>query len=176
MAMAGSKGGRVTHLAPMVNTELNKNSDLGQRQVSGSPETVGKYKIFPPLSSESNLLFSTNTFVALKILTGAATQLNREHKLRELEALNLLKSGDLAHVVRLSDYFYHTGIEEDGEHLCMVTELQHSTVQSIRQSIPDGFIPVQVSKRILLHTLRGLAAMHPFRIAHTGKYALLLVL
>lgn len=127
-----------------------------------------------PLTSKLHIIFITssqNAFVTLKILSGQATILNRECKLRELEALQRISyppESASPHCIPLLDTFYHQGIEEDGEHLCIVTELQHSTIQAIRQSVSNGFIPTPIIKRMLRHVLLGLAHMHERGVAHTG--------
>jgi len=117
-------------------------------------------------------LSSDNTYVAIKILTGYATHLNHDHKLRELEVLQRLSSVTLDdssdHCVRLVDQFNHPGIDEDGEHLCLVTELFWSNVQDIQATLQGGFIAVPTVKQILRHLLLGIARLHKCGIAHTG--------
>ncbi|KDR68899.1 hypothetical protein GALMADRAFT_128924 [Galerina marginata CBS 339.88] len=112
-----------------------------------------------------------NTHVAIKILTGYSTHLNYEHKLRELEVLQRLSSVTTEHPTdhcgRLLSHFVHPGIEEDGEHLCLVTELFWSNLQDVRKLLQPGLIPVQTAKRILRHLLLGIARLHSCGIAHT---------
>jgi serine/threonine-protein kinase SRPK3 len=115
---------------------------------------------------------SRHQHVALKILTGNATRWNRESKLQELQVLQRLSFPPgfcSQHCIRLVDHFYQRGVDvNDGEHLCMATELMGASVASIRKTIPDQFIPVTVTKRILRHLLRGIAELHSRQIAHTG--------
>ncbi|KAF8803175.1 kinase-like protein [Phlegmacium glaucopus] len=114
---------------------------------------------------------SDNTHVAIKILTGYATHLNRDHKLRESEVLRCLSSvtpdDSSDHCVRLLAQFIHPGIDEDGEHLCLVTELFWSNVQDSQASLQGGFLPVPTVKKILRHLLLGIARLHKCGIAHT---------
>jgi hypothetical protein len=89
--------------------------------------------------------------VGIKSLTGYATRLNREHKLRELEVLQQMSSVPTDHCARLLTHFFHQGIDNDGEHLCLVTELFSSTIQDAKASLQGEFFPVQTVKRILRH-------------------------
>jgi serine/threonine-protein kinase SRPK3 len=111
--------------------------------------------------------------VAIKILTGYATELNREQKLRELEVLQRLSSvTPNDHCARLLTHFVHPGFDDDGEHICLVTELLSSGVQDNLVSLhhEDRFIPVPAVKRMLRHVLSGIAHLHMSGIAHTGMF------
>lgn len=122
----------------------------------------------------SKTFSSDNTHVAIKILTGYATRLNREHKLCELEVLQRLSSAlpedSDDHCTRLLTQFVHPGIDDDGEHLCLVTELFLSNVQDAQTALQDESIPVPTVKRILRHVLLGIARMHKCGVAHTGMF------
>jgi serine/threonine-protein kinase SRPK3 len=113
--------------------------------------------------------------VAIKILTGYATRLNREHKLRELEVLQRLSSvtpeGSYDHCASLLTHFVHPGIDDDEEHLCLVTELFSSNVQDALEAQQGGFIPVLTVKLMLRHVLLGIARLHKCGIVHTGMFA-----
>jgi len=112
---------------------------------------------------------SENKHVAIKILSGYATQLNHEHKLRELEVLQCLSSitsQQPDHLARLATHFFHQGIEDDGEHLCLVMDLFHGSVDEARD-FHGVFIPVPTVKRILRHLLLGIAHLHKCGVAHT---------
>ena len=109
--------------------------------------------------------------MAIKILSGYATRLNREHKLRELEVLQRLSSvTPNDHCTRLLTQFVHPGFDEDDEHLCLVTKLFRSSVQDSLEAWQDGFIPVPAVKRILRHVLLGITHLHKCGIAHTGMF------
>jgi len=114
--------------------------------------------------------------VAIKILTGYATVLNREHKLRELEVLQRLSSvtlnGSYDHCASLLTQFVYPGIDDDKEHLCLVTELYSSSIQDALEAQQGGFIPVPTVKRIFRHVLLGIARLHKCGIVHTGMFAL----
>jgi serine/threonine-protein kinase SRPK3 len=112
-----------------------------------------------------------NVHVAIKILTGYGTVLNREHKLRELEVLQRLSSvtpdGSYDHCASLLTQFVYPGIDDDKEHLCLVTELFGSSVQDVLKALQGGFIPVPTVKRILRHVVLGIASLHKCGIVHT---------
>ena len=128
------------------------------------------------------LCSSENKHVAIKILKGYATQLNREQKLRELDILQRLSSSVIPrsqgpdHCVRFENHFFLPGIEYDGEYLCLVMELFNSNVQDILASLSlkREHIPIPIVKRILRHLLLGIARLHEHGIAHTGMFLFLL--
>ncbi len=110
-----------------------------------------------------------NSFVALKILSGYGTRLNKEEKLRESICLSRLASlppESTSHCPLLLDHFYHPGIEQDGEHLCLALRLEQTTLGAAWPK--QGGLPVPLVKRILRHVLHGLSAIHSCGIAHTG--------
>jgi serine/threonine-protein kinase SRPK3 len=72
------------------------------------------------------------------------------------------------HCTRLLTHFVHPGIDDDGEHLCFVTELFLSNVQYAETAWPGEFIPIPTVKRILRHLLLGLVRLHKCGVAHTG--------
>ncbi|KAH0580374.1 hypothetical protein H2248_001875 [Termitomyces sp. 'cryptogamus'] len=108
-----------------------------------------------------------DNFVAIKILSGYASQLNREEKLLELKILQLLSSDTTSQapapfVTKLLTCFYHPVGEDDGEHLCLVMDLLCSGIRSLLPSLP-----LQIVKRMLRHVLSGIAHAHMRGIAHT---------
>ncbi|KAG0693696.1 kinase-like domain-containing protein [Suillus ampliporus] len=115
-------------------------------------------------------------YVALKILNGYASQLNREDKLQELKVLQCLSSDTSLPLpvdtsgtfARLLSHFYHQGIEADGEHLCLVMELLGSDIQGIRAGLPKNvYLPLPVVKCILKDVLLAMVHAHSRGIAHT---------
>jgi serine/threonine-protein kinase SRPK3 len=117
-----------------------------------------------------------DNYVALKILNGYASQLNREDKLQELKVLQRLSSetslspsvDPLGSFSRLLTHFYHQGIEDDGEHLCLVMNLLGSNIHVIRASLPNnGYLPLPIVKRMLRDVLLGIAHAHSRGVAHT---------
>ncbi|KAG7442168.1 uncharacterized protein BT62DRAFT_1079492 [Guyanagaster necrorhizus] len=102
--------------------------------------------------------------VALKILTGYSSQMNFEHKLREVDDHRRFNYGPLsAHDCgsQMITHFTHPGIEDDGEHLCLALELLQTDVQTVIRLQPDQeFLPLNIVTRILSHTLKGLETSH----------------
>jgi hypothetical protein len=45
-----------------------------------------------------------------------------------------------------------------------------SSVQDIRETLQDGYIPVPAVRRILRHLLLGIARLHKCGVAHTGVF------
>lgn len=115
---------------------------------------------------------------AIKILTGYAMHLNCERKLWELEVFQQLSLVTPSKIwgwllCLLLTHFVHPGIEDDGEHLCLVTELFLSNIQDTQDAIHPGFFPLPIMKHILRHLLLGIVRLHTCGIAHTGMFALL---
>jgi serine/threonine protein kinase len=74
------------------------------------------------------------------------------------------------HCIKLLAQFTQPGQAEDGEHLCFVTEVLGGDVKSLQlqgQEENRTPLPLPLAKRILLHTLRGLAHLHGRGIVHT---------
>ncbi|THH16403.1 hypothetical protein EW146_g4246 [Bondarzewia mesenterica] len=84
--------------------------------------------------------------------------------------LQLLPSRAIAVALgRLLDHFYLPGVEDDGEHLCLVIELG-GNLHFIQQQLPDyGYLPLVTAKRILWHVLGAISHMHSLGIAHTAR-------
>ena len=85
---------------------------------------------------------SKNKYVAIKILSGSATQLNHEHKLRELEVLQRLSSihsQQPDYCARLATRFFQ---KDNGEHLYLVMDLFHASVEGVRDALHGEFFPV----------------------------------
>ncbi|GLB43155.1 putative protein kinase domain containing protein [Lyophyllum shimeji] len=109
-------------------------------------------------------------YVALKILTGHASQLNAGKVLRELavhKRLASLPADESKHCSRLITHFTLKGIEEDGEHLCLALELERATLESVWNAQNVKFYPIPIVKRILRHVLHGMAALHKCGVVHT---------
>ena len=70
------------------------------------------------------------------------------------------------HCPRLLADFIHPGKDQDGDHLCLVTDVMGGDVKALQAEGNTNF-PLPLAKRILLHTLRGLAHMHHCQIVHT---------
>ncbi|KAG2121733.1 kinase-like domain-containing protein [Suillus clintonianus] len=120
--------------------------------------------------------FRKDRYVALKILSGFASQLNKEDKLQELKVLQHLSSDTSSPLPvdpsgtfsRLLTHFYHQGIEDDGEHLCLVMDLLGPSMHGIRDGLPNfGYLPLPIVKRMLRDVLTGIAYAHSRGVAHT---------
>ena len=76
---------------------------------------------------------------------------------------------EFKHCIELISHFTHVGNDRDGEHLCLVTDVMGGDVKSLLRDTlaKHKAIPLPLAKRILLHTLRGLAFMHSRGVIHT---------
>jgi serine/threonine-protein kinase SRPK3 len=64
--------------------------------------------------------------------------------------------------------FVHPGFDDDGEHLCLVTELFSSSVHETLEALRIRFVPLPALKRMLRHLLLGIARLRMCGIDHTG--------
>ncbi|TFK73237.1 kinase-like protein [Pluteus cervinus] len=113
---------------------------------------------------------SKNTFHALKILSGFATELNVEHKLQELDVHQRLgKAEKDRRCVTSTDHFFEAGIDEDdGPHLCLVQNPTRCDLYEVIKTLPKGTtFPLPIIKRITKDVLSALALLHERGIAHT---------
>ncbi|RDB25924.1 Serine/threonine-protein kinase SRPK [Hypsizygus marmoreus] len=115
-----------------------------------------------------------NKYVAIKALKGYATNLAKRGITWELPALERIASEPppaefkSTHWPRLLDHFVHPGSGEDGEHLCLVTDVLGGDVEELQVKVAKKKgLPLPLAKRILLHTLRGLFHLHSCSIVHT---------
>jgi serine/threonine protein kinase len=114
-------------------------------------------------------------YVAIKVLKGYATSLVQKDIMWELAAFELLSAPSPAsglesnHCLRLISHFMHMGNVQDGEHLCLVTDVMGGDVRSLMRDTvaKHNAMPLPLAKRILLHTLRGIAYMHRCGVVHT---------
>lgn len=108
-------------------------------------------------------------------MKGHSTRLARQGITWEIATLERVTSKPPApgitstHCAQLHSHFIHSGKGQDGDHLCIVTEILGGNVKSLRASIPGSkmVFPLPLAKRILLHTLRGIAHMHSCEVVHT---------
>ncbi|GLB43876.1 putative kinase-like protein [Lyophyllum shimeji] len=113
-------------------------------------------------------------YVAIKALKGYSTDLFKRNVTWELPALQRVASippppgVESTHWPQLLDHFIQPGRDRDGEHLCLVTDVLGGDVKSLQIEVAKKKgLPLPLAKRILLHTLRGLAHMHHCNIVHT---------
>ncbi|THU76920.1 kinase-like protein [Dendrothele bispora CBS 962.96] len=140
--------------------------DFGQ--VVGGQYIV-KRKLGWGLTSSSWLAFDQkgNKYVALKVLNGYYSKLAlQEDKVQwEVEALVSLGQHP-SHCVNLLGFWREPGRGSAGEHIFLVMDLFGGDVRRLMISDQIAF-PLKLAKRILLHTLRGIASAHATRIIHT---------
>ncbi|KAH8922638.1 kinase-like protein [Atractiella rhizophila] len=116
-----------------------------------------------------------NKFVAIKALTGHATEFVQKEISMELEALEVLSSPGSNHCLRLLSSFTLPGDDVTGQHICLVTPVYGGTIRDLHRKLPgkNGGFPLPIAKKILLHMLRGLSYIHDMtdlkstRVAHT---------
>jgi len=133
------------------------------------------------------LNYSEKKYVAIKALTGYQTRLLRKRLCFEDTALELVSPSPSPHCVSSVDHFVHPGkVPDDGQHQCFVTDVFGGDVRSLQKHLlsqgaePKGEVevsadedskskalPLPLVKRILYHTLRGLAHLHARGIVHT---------
>ena len=113
-------------------------------------------------------------YVAIKALKGYSTDLIRKGITWELETLERVTSVpppsgiEPTHCPRLLANFVHPGKDRDGDHLCLVTDVMGGDVKALQVKVAgQNTLPLPLAKRILLHTLHGLAHMHHCGIVHT---------
>ncbi|KAJ7186812.1 kinase-like domain-containing protein [Mycena filopes] len=107
--------------------------------------------------------FTSRTYSALKALTGYNTHFIEKGVAWERDALLRVSSSVHENCLSLNDSFTVLGKGSAGSHLCLVTPLLAGSVMSIWK---EG-IPLPITKRILHHTLRGLAHAHKCGVVHT---------
>ncbi|KAF1918241.1 kinase-like domain-containing protein [Ampelomyces quisqualis] len=139
----------------------------------------GKYKAIRKLGDGSYstvwLAVSKGTprYVALKIMIAKAASSATE--LLILEKLSKLAPMDpnSQHITVLLDEFQHEG--PNGKHQCLVFEVMGATAASLVEELPENKpkmygkverYPKWLSKKILLHSLRGLSFLHSNGIVH----------
>ncbi|KAF4591315.1 hypothetical protein EYR40_009918 [Pleurotus pulmonarius] len=108
-----------------------------------------------------------NKYVAVKLLTGHATDLHERKMAWEEEALKRLTfPSESDNCVHILEYFTMKGRGSAGSHLCFAMPLYGGDVGSLIQSRTSPS-PLPLVKRILLHLLRGIAFAHERGIVHT---------
>ncbi|KZT07061.1 kinase-like protein, partial [Laetiporus sulphureus 93-53] len=111
-----------------------------------------------------------NSYVAIKILNGYTTDLVQRGLVWEHAALQRISSPTSSpHCLQLLSSFKFSGKGSAGEHLCFVTQVFGGDVKSLflAHSKDNKVFPLSLAKRILLHTLRGIAHAHNRGVVHT---------
>jgi serine/threonine protein kinase len=131
-----------------------------------------------PISSKHIIVFHLSRhrqerYVAIKVLTGMATNLHDRGFMQELPVMRRVSkliqaSGQPAYCTLLRSQFVHPGKPGDGDHLCLVMDVLGADIEAL-QSDSKAY-PVPLAKRILRDTLRGLAQLHASGCVHTGTF------
>ncbi|KZT01010.1 kinase-like protein [Laetiporus sulphureus 93-53] len=111
-----------------------------------------------------------NSYVAIKILNGYTTDLVQRGLVWEHVALQRVSSPTSSpYCLQLLSSFRLSGKGSAGEHLCLVTQVFDGDVKSLflAHSKDNKVFPLSLAKRILLHTLRGIAHAHSCGVVHT---------
>ena len=120
-------------------------------------------------------MLSTSRFVAIKILTAYATQLQGEIY-QELKVLQDIRSKSAhpgsSHLPILFDSFRL--VSHHGEHVCFVTDVLGNTLLSVRDILrpfrAGGGFPMHLVKKITSQCLTALEFLHDqCGIIHSGK-------
>jgi serine/threonine-protein kinase SRPK3 len=113
-------------------------------------------------------------YVAIKALKGLATDLHSRGFMQELPIMQrvselIQKSGQPAHCATLRSHFVHPGKPNDGDHLCLVTDVLCGNIEDLPTRSEAYLVPL--AKLILRDVLRGLAQLHASGGVHTGTRA-----
>ncbi|KAJ7764787.1 kinase-like protein [Mycena metata] len=109
----------------------------------------------------------SRNYFALKGLTGNNTVGTEKGLLWERDALLRVSFTPNQNCLTLKDSFTVVGKGSAGSHLCFVTPLLAGDVKYVWRSVWKDRLPLPLTKRILLHTLRGLAHAHKCGVVHT---------
>ena len=133
------------------------------RQVCGLHETISA-----PISPKHIIGFHISPhrqgrYVAIKALTGMATNLHDRGFTQELQVMRRVSkliraSSQPAYCTLLRSHFVHPGKPGDSDHLCLVMDVLGADIEAF-QSDSKAY-PVPLAKCILRDTLRGLAQLH----------------
>ncbi|KAG6893141.1 hypothetical protein C0992_011167 [Termitomyces sp. T32_za158] len=109
-----------------------------------------------------------NEYVAIKALTGYQNSLSnygRSYEFAALQAVTVTYP-QAPHCLTISGAFSLSGKGTDGYHICYVTPLLGGNVEGLLSHLSCR-PPFPLIKRIILHTLRGLAHTHRNGYIHT---------
>ncbi|KAG5351593.1 hypothetical protein C0989_005672 [Termitomyces sp. Mn162] len=143
---------------------------LDFEEVVGRGEWIIKRKLGWGISSSTWLALdqTRKCYVAIKVLKTSENMradLGHSFEFEALQAVTVTRTPS-PHILKLRAAFNHMGKGRDGNHLCYVTQLHGGNVARL---IGDGTVPFPfpLAKRIILHTLRGIAHMHKHGYIHT---------
>lgn len=124
---------------------------------------------------------SSRRLQAIKVLTTYATNLIDQGHIQELDVLLHLRdvhsppseanpNPAVPHFTYLSQAFPLPSKYNPGHgHCCLVFPLYADNVERLHDSFPDRKMSLPLIKRIVKHTVLGLAQIHKQNIAHTGS-------
>lgn len=96
------------------------------------------------------------------------TKMNERGVAWEAGALRLLShSPESPHCTRVLDAFVVPGRSSDGSHLCFVMPVYGGDLEALVKFQDGTPFSYPLAKRIILHTLRGLAHAHRRHVVHT---------
>ncbi|KAG1872191.1 kinase-like protein [Suillus subluteus] len=134
-------------------------------EFGGSIDPEKRFKIIRKLGDKK--------YVAIKVLKGYSTGLFERGIMLELPALERSTLGSpppgltSSQCLHLLYFFKQPGKSRDGNHLCFVTDVLGGDVKSLQKEVArNKGLPLPLVKRIMMHTLRGLAHMHALQIVH----------
>lgn len=127
--------------------------------------TLGANKQFRYCCYFDFFLCRVNEYVAIKALKGYSTELSRRGRTWESQALQRVAAGSKGHCLRLLNEFTHPGKGSSGDHLCLVTPVYGGDIKTLWTQHKN--FPPPLAKRMLLHTLRGIAHAHSQGVIHT---------
>ncbi|KAJ6555185.1 kinase-like domain-containing protein [Mycena vulgaris] len=132
----------------------------------------GRYKVARKLgwgmNSSTWLVYDlpSQEYLALKVLTGRCTLAQSVENAMgwERQALQRVSETPSAHCLQLRNSFMIPGKGSAGAHLCLATPV---LAGDVRSAWNKARLSVPLAKRVLLHTLRGLAHAHKCGVVHT---------
>ncbi|KAG6869732.1 hypothetical protein C0995_000973 [Termitomyces sp. Mi166 len=136
---------------------------LGGVNGSLSESLVGACR---PASGWRSIKRMHQRYVAIKALKSSENiraKLGDSFEFEALQAVTVTKTPS-PHVLQLYAAFNCQGKGRDGNHLCYVTQLQGGNILNL---IGNGTLPFPLAKRIILHSLRGIAHTHKHGYIHT---------
>jgi serine/threonine protein kinase len=108
-----------------------------------------------------------HNLVAVKVLTGHATELDRKNLVWESDALNAVSHQPISpHSIHLLSSFTMPGQGSTGDHFCFVTPIYAGDVNRLNIANHRRGFPLALAKRILFHLLTGLSHAHSRCVVH----------
>ncbi|KAG6829731.1 hypothetical protein H0H92_003690 [Tricholoma furcatifolium] len=160
-------------------SERGDGEDLRPYKFDEEPLGIGKSHICGYFQGGPGSLLGPNDRYQIRAKLGRGSRNKRYVSIKIMKGTGVSRIGGLkrvsespsgSHIVRLLDNFIHPGIDDDGDHLCLVTDVFHPNVVNCivqARSMSSYYIPSSATKKILADVLRGLAHLHKCGVAHT---------